>query len=372
MIIDKIDFKELECQKYWTFTSAFKGDKKAEIRNMIFSGEYLGSRKRDGALYKFVKDNNGNMGLFGRSKGVGGDYSEKLAWIPHLHDFFESLPNGTCFLGELYLPSNEKSTGTTTIMGCLVDKAIQRQKTGEALTYYIFDVLAYDGKSLVKTSAENRFGLLARLANEEQKTTNHPNIEWATYYSGEELWEALTDILNEGGEGVVITKANTCYQPGKRAARQTLKIKKELQENVDCIIIGANPPAKEYGGSKSIETWNYWLDTKTGKKMEGQFYRDYYDGASIQPITKMYYLGGAGSLILGVYKDDKVVSIGNLSGLTDEVLLNWKQYIGKVCEVTAMEILPTGGLRHPKLVRFRDDKPTKDCTYESIYGKINE
>ena len=366
MLINGIDFKELECQKYWTFTSSFKGDKKAEIRNMIFSGEYLGSRKRDGALYKFVKDDEGNMGLYGRSKGVSGDYSEKLAWIPHLHDFFESLPNGTCLLGELYLPHNEKSTGTTTIMGCLVEKAIQRQQSGEPLTYYIFDVLAYDGKSLIKESAQYRFSLLDYIK------VNHPNIEWATYYKGEELWNELNHILEEGGEGIVITKANTCYQPGKRPARQTLKVKKELQENVDCIIVGANPPTKEYTGSKSIETWNYWINNTTEKKMEGQFYSQYYAGEPITPITKMYFLGGAGSLVLGVYKDEKIIPIGNLSGLTEDILLNWKQYIGKVCEVTAMEILPTGGLRHPKFVRFRDDKPRQDCTYESIYGKINE
>lgn len=366
MLINGIDFKELECQKYWTFTSSFKGDKKAEIRNMIFSGEYLGSRKRDGALYKFVKDDEGNMGLYGRSKGVSGDYSEKLAWIPHLHDFFESLPNGTCLLGELYLPHNEKSTGTTTIMGCLVEKAIQRQQFGEPLTYYIFDVLAYDGKSLVKETAQYRFSLLDYIK------VKHPNIEWATYYKGEELWNELNHILEEGGEGIVITKANTCYQPGKRPARQTLKVKKELQENVDCIIVGANPPTKEYTGSKSIETWNYWINNTTEKKMEGQFYSQYYAGEPITPITKMFFLGGAGSLVLGVYKDEKIIPIGNLSGLTEDILLNWKQYIGKVCEVTAMEILPTGGLRHPKFVRFRDDKPRQDCTYESIYGKINE
>ena len=106
--------------------------------------------------------------------------------------------------------------------------------------------------------------------------------------------------------------------------------------------------------------------------MEGQFYKAYCEGEPIAPITKMYFLGGAGSLVLGVYKDEKVIPIGNLSGLTEDVLLNWKQYIGKVCEVTAMEILPTGGLRHPKFVRFREDKPRQDCTYESIYGKINE
>lgn len=363
MIIDGTDFKALECQKYWSFTSSFKGDKKAEIRNMIFSGNYLGSRKRDGALYKFVKDDDGNMGLFGRSKGVNDDYSEKLAWVPHLHQFFDYLPNGTCLLGELYLPSNEKSTGTTTIMGCLLEKAIERQEQEEPLTYYIFDVLAYGSESLLMARAEERFAFLNKIK------IDYPNLEWAQYYTGQELWDSLARTLDEGGEGVVITKKDSTYQPGKRPAKQTLKIKKEIQDNIDCVIVGANPPTKDYTGSKEIEKWNYWQNVKTGEKLEGQLYRAYFEGETLTPITKMYYLGGAGSLILGAYKGNKLVQIGNLSGLTDEVLINWRDYVGKVCEVSAMEILPTLGLRHPRFIRWRDDKPAIDCSYESIYGE---
>ena len=44
MIIDGIDFQELEAEKYWSFAKSFKGDPKEETRNMIFSGNYLGAR----------------------------------------------------------------------------------------------------------------------------------------------------------------------------------------------------------------------------------------------------------------------------------------------------------------------------------------
>lgn len=56
MMIDGIDFQELEAEKYWSFAKSFKGDPKEETRNMIFSGNYIGARKMDGAYYRFIKD----------------------------------------------------------------------------------------------------------------------------------------------------------------------------------------------------------------------------------------------------------------------------------------------------------------------------
>ena len=62
-LIDKIDFQELESEQYWSFPKSYKKDSKAETRNMIFSGDYLGARKMDGAYYRFVKDMDGNRVL---------------------------------------------------------------------------------------------------------------------------------------------------------------------------------------------------------------------------------------------------------------------------------------------------------------------
>ena len=56
MLIDGIDFQNVEAEKYWSFPKSFKGDPKEETRNMIFSGNYMGARKMDGAYYRFIKD----------------------------------------------------------------------------------------------------------------------------------------------------------------------------------------------------------------------------------------------------------------------------------------------------------------------------
>lgn len=364
--IDGIDFHELPAQKYWTPPASWDNErKKAEVQNAIFSGEYVGARKMDGAFYKFLKDEDGNMELLGRSKSVSGDYLNKIEWVPQLQPIFDKLPNGTCLLGEIYFPKNEGSNHVTTIMGCLKEKAIARQESGEKLHYYVFDVLAWNGVSMVKWPIENRIDFI------EVGRCGYKSdfIEWASYYEGSELWESLQIILSMGGEGIVITKKGTCYQPGKRVAHQTIKVKKELQETIDIVIMGANPPTRLYSG-KDILSWRYWEDLRTGEKLEGAFYKQYSDGGLIEPVTKTYWNGWAGSLRIGVRKDDKVVEIGSLSGLTEEVLANVDKYKGKVAEITGMQIMndANGGIRHPRFVRWRDDLTVRDTDWHRIYG----
>lgn len=364
--IDGIDFYELPAQKYWTPPASWDDNrKKTEVQNAIFSGDYIGARKMDGAFYKFIKDEDGNMELLGRSKSVSGEYLNKIGHVPQLQPFFDSLPNGTCLLGEIYFPNNEGSNHVTTIMGCLEPKAIARQETGEKLHYYIFDILAWDGKSFLKSPIEDRVDemtLCWRAGYLDEY------VEWAEYFCGAKLWDHLQTILASDGEGIVITKMGTCYQPGKRPAKQTYKVKKELKETIDVVIMGANPPTRLYNG-KEILTWRYWEDIMTGEKLEGELYNRYSNGEPIEPVTKTYWNKWAGSLIIGVLKDDKVVTIGSLSGLTEEVLSNWQKYKGKVAEISGMQIMETGGIRHPKFVQWRDDLTVRDTDWYRIFGK---
>ena len=344
---------------------------------MIFSGDYLGARKMDGAYYRFIKDMDGNMRLQGRSKSVSGEYLDKLDHVPHLLPYFESLPNGTCLLGEIYFPNNEGSSNVTTIMGCLAPKAIERQTKGPKLHYYIFDVWAWDGISCMTDCLESRIELINNMYNDycDDGNNERPNaiaqIDFATYYEGKELWKQLQKILAAGGEGIVMTKKGTVPSPGKRTARKTLKVKKELSENIDCFFTGrGTAPTRLYTG-KEIETWKYWQNMRTGQKIEGLLYEDYKSGVALEPLTKPAFYGWAGSLEIGVLKDGQVYPIGFLSGLADEIKSNPGAQRMKCIEVTAMEILPdTGALRHGKLKRFRPDLSPEDCTYEKLKNCI--
>lgn len=362
--IDGYNFREMNPMKYWAAPSSWDTEKKkTTLINRIYSGEWCASEKKDGYFSKFVKDEDGNILLFSRSRNVKGEYPEKHEWVPQLQPFFEALPNGTCILGELYLPSKPGSSNITTLLGCLKEKCIARQEKGEKLHFYAFDILAYDGVSYMKKPASERFAKVEELGKEYTNDL----VSFATYYHGQELWNKLQEILANGGEGMVIIRDGSLYQPDKRPSKDTQKAKKELQETLDVFIYGGNPPTRLYSG-KEIESWQYWQNTVTHELMCGDYYKEYFEGDTIEPVTKMYYMRGAGSLKIGVYKDGKPIQIGSLSGLDEEILLNWKDYIGKVAEVTCMEVMPTGGLRHPRFLSFREDKTPRDCQWETIFG----
>ena len=127
--IDGYNFKEMNPMKYWAAPSSWDTEKKkTTLINRIYSGEWCASEKKDGYFSKFVKDEDGNILLYSRSRNVKGEYPEKHEWVPQLQSFFEALPNGTCILGELYLPSKPGSSNITTLLGCLKEKCVARQE----------------------------------------------------------------------------------------------------------------------------------------------------------------------------------------------------------------------------------------------------
>ena len=376
-IIDGIDFYNLEAMKYFSPSTSWSEDKKKQnAMEKIFSGDWWGAQKRDGIFCMCGKNLNEEIFLRPRAKNTKGEFVNKVDWVPQFHSFLNSLEPGTVLLGEVYLPRDEQAKTTTSIMNCLLKKSLARQsKEEDKLHLYIFDILAFAGDSWLEKRAEDRFDSL----NPMQQTYPGEYVEWAEYKNGKELWDMLQQLLADGYEGVVITYKDAPYQPGKRSNKVSLKIKKELQDTVDCVMIGANSPTILYNG-KEIETWPYWFDNLTHqfiyaddyfKAYHQTIYAAYNEGAPVEPITKNYFYGWAGSWKLGAYKDGKLVQIGSLSGLTDEQKENWKDYVGKVVEVAAMEISENQeggkGLRHPKLISIRDDIDPKECTYERIF-----
>lgn len=371
-IIDNVDFFNLEAMKYFAPPANWSEEKKKEnAMNKIFSGEWWGSMKKDGVFVMVGRTPHGEIFLRPRARNVKKEFVNKVDWVPHLHEFLNSLDLGTVLLGELYLPRNEQAKSSSSIMNSLQAKAIKKQeKEEDKLILYIFDVLADNGESYLNMKAIDRFIDVQDLS----KTFSSPYVEWAEYFNGKELWDKLQEYLADGREGMVITYEDAKYAPGKRSNKISLKVKRELQDTIDCIIIGANPPTKN-SNTKEPETWPYWYDETNNEKITTQEYLaknhitpyvDYSNGKAIFPVTKAWYFGWAGSLKLGLYDNEKIKHIGDLSGISDEIKMNWRDYMGTVVEVSCMQILDTGGLRHPKAINFNRDKNAKECTMEQI------
>ena len=367
-IINNVDFQNLPAEKYWSFPKTYKGDRHKDTKDFILSEVYIGSMKVDGHYARFIKDDNGNMRLQGRTESVNGGYLNKIEWVPQCMEFFNSLPNGTCLLGELYFPTKRGSRNVTTILGCLKEKALDRQNKGEKLSYYVFDVWAFDGKSYLKTKIEDRIKTLNSL-----KEKKFDNIEIADYLKGEELWNKYGEVLSSGGEGIVITKLGTVPEPGKRTARKTLKCKMEIEETIDAFVDGNYKESTvEYNG-KMIDTWTYWMNTKTGEKFNKNMYKEYVNGEPIIAITKGFYNGWASAISFSVMKNGEPKHIAWISGIDEnikeKIVTNPKELVGKVAALNCMEVECIEGeysLRHPRIDNWREDKTYTDCEWLQI------
>lgn len=369
-MIDNYDFWEMDAAKYFSFPKKYiKAEKKEKAKYLCLSGSYLGSRKMDGVWSMILRDNDGSYHLRSRQRTVDGIYLDKAEWIPQIIEEL-NIPAGTVLLGEIYLPKKEGSRNTTSILNCLKEKSLERQKIEEnKLCFYCFDILAWDGNSLLKTCFEDRINYLNKI------NTNSPYISVANYLEGQELWDEYNKILAIGGEGIVITKKTSHYTPGKRPAWETLKLKKELEDSIDAFLTGNyREPKMEYTG-KNIQNWDYWKNVKTGQIYTENQYDLYLDGVPLIPVTQYYALGWAGAVEFAVLKDGKEVSVGYISGIEDslrkDIVVNSEKYKGKVAQITAMELQDVNNnghktFRHGSIECWRPDKLTSDCLYEQL------
>lgn len=366
--VNGIDWVNAEAMKYWSWTAATPAEKRrAETRNMIFSGNYIGALKVDGYYERLVKDEDGNCFMVARSKNVKGEAVNKIEWVPQINDFMAALPNGTVLLSECFLPGNEGSQKITSLLGCLKEKCIARQAAGQKLHFYIFDVMCYGGEDYTKQPFEKRADKLDELLHEY---ISYDCICWAVYFDGEQLWDNLQSALADGREGMVIMRKDAPVYFKRTPARVSLKIKKELRESIDCFFTGkAAAPTKAYNG-KEIEAWKYWVDIETDERipMGDHYYEVYHENKPWMAVTKPYYNKWAGSLEIAVIKNGEEYPIGYLSGLPDEVKQNYKDYRHHVVEVGAMQLTEDGRLRHGKVLSFRspEDKIWSDCIYDQI------
>lgn len=375
-MINGIDFSTLEIEKYWDFPKSYKGNKREFVKDCIFSEDYIGSLKKDGEFHRIIKENGE---VLVQSRGISvvtGTYGDKTQHIPHIvEEIARKLPNGTVLLGEIYYPDlSRNNSDVGSIMRCLPPKAVQRQTEDKnKLHYYIFDILAYNGRSMLEDNFQLRTDCLKEKI--EPLFADSKFISVAQYLEGQELWEELCAALERGEEGMVITNRFSFYNPGKRTAKKTIKVKKELSEPIDVFFTGRYKSGNRVYTGKEIEDWQYWYDIRNDKKYQGKYYDSYINGdMPLEPITKNWFYGWAASIEIGVWDREKeqIIPIGYISGVTDfikqDIVENNSQYVNRPCRVTCMEITKDNALRHPKFVDFRDDIDWKDCSVDKIWG----
>jgi len=343
------------------------------LQRACASGEYFGQLKKDGAFYQFVKGAEGGKYLFGRTISKKTSLlTEKLENVPHIAEALDCLPNGTILIGEIYYPG-KSSKNTVEIMGCLPEKALQRQQGSYGyIHYYIHDIIYYDGINLVssKTNNELRYKIL-------QKIFYLHNLDKYNFLELAEVWtdnlyERVGEALAAGEEGMVIKKKDGIYEPSKRPM-SNLKAKKV--DFADVIITGFETPTKEYYG-KEIQNWEYWIDPESMEIYIGNHYQDSLEHPEkFMAVTKPFYNAWMNARIkIGAYDNDgNIVEIGVIhSGISDEMkedmTLHEEKYLNHVCKIQMMEKdSKAKTIRHGFFRGLRDDKDAKDCLIDTIF-----
>lgn len=320
--------------KYW------QPDKSKHIEQDIISNpakydEYLATYKMDGNWSRWIVDGDGNIKVQSRtiSKKTG-EYGDLTDKVPHLVHIMKMLPRNSVVLGEICYPQLSKhSDEVGTILRCLPQKAIARQKDNP-LYLYIFDVLMWDGTDIHEQPYIERIKCFEKINN----LINSTFVWCAKPKEVVDIVDDYDDYLDKGGEGFVLVKKNLPYSPGTRTAWSSIKLKQATDE-LELVVTGTIDPVYYYNGEDP----------------DGWQYRD----ADDYPITKRAYYGW----MAGVMVDYNGNNVKVTSGCTDEdgAWLASEEAIEMInrgelyAVVRAMQITKDGSLRHPVLVRLRDD-----------------
>ena len=389
--------RELEAEKYWSMPSTYSKEKKeAEINKMILSGNYYYQLKTDGNYSAFICDFDGDKRIISRGiSKVTGEYGR----IEDRLFFFNAVANAfnkpTRIMGEVWYDGGiDRNVGSVLRAAPEKSKSIQdaeyykniyprvkftakdkrdienNEFRNKKLKWRIFDIWFYDGEDLMDTPWIERQKYVKMAA----ERINHPLVSYVPYYPMDDnFYDNLAEIFETGGEGVVCYREDGKPEPGKRTAHKTLKVKTEVENLIDCFIIGTEPAVKDYTG-KELANWQFWEDSRTGEKLIGEYFGEYQTGRAIRPISKGYFYNWPGAIYVGVYNNDKeIIKLCKVAGLTEdfknELRDNYNEWY--LCPVTigGMALSEANGLsvRHPYLKSIRKgDIDVQDCTLNKI------
>lgn len=247
---------------------------------------------------------------------------DKMAATPFLRGLEKVAPS-MVLDGELIVPGGTSSD--------VVDLSKQ-----EHLVYVAFDLLSWgdheSGGRFYERPFEYRRACLEHLV----RLIGWPRLELSEVSDdGVALFER---VKSDGGEGVMMKQKDAPYVPGKRTWHWQ---KVKCWQTYDVVVTGCDAEPTLW----TVRPGQYGTD--------GVLYPD-----GKPSSTK---LAGYVGLTYGWYVDGQLRTVGKLgyTGPRDQL----EPLVGRVAEVKGWGLYRSGAIRHPGVMRFRDDKLAMECVF---------
>jgi bifunctional non-homologous end joining protein LigD len=210
---------------------------------------------------------------------------------------------------------------------------IKRAAVETPATFYVFDLLAFEGYDVRPLPLAKRKAILAKLLPRAGALRFSEHFET----KGEELYE---HVVQMGLEGIMAKKADSPYRGGRSA--NWLKIRADRTD--DFVVVGYSRPKGSRGGFGALHLGAY----QDGKLTYAGRVGSGFDAKQLEDVGQELEVS---------IRPTTPCEAGPIPEGPDHVWVEPKL----VAEVRYKEITPDGLLRQPVFLRFRDDKEPKDC-----------
>ena len=216
----------------------------------------------------------------------------------------------------------------------------------------LFDIIYYEGESLIKTPLNERRKILEKIVNQEKRKIVIAKIDVTSDLTEAERF--YKDALLAGNEGIIMKRHDSPYKPGSRVGGW-VKVK-PVMESLDVVIIGA-----EWGEGKR----SGWFTSFTVGVID--------DDGEIVEIGRV----GTGIKELAQEEGSDGVTFDDMTKLLTPLIISEDGREVKVKPKIVIELnyeeiqkSPTYSsgyaLRFPRLIRLRDDKGVEDASTLSM------
>ncbi len=205
--------------------------------------------KYDGFRIQGHKDEKGNIRLFTRR------LENVTNQFPDVAEFIKKNVRGKSFIIDSEAVGYDKKTGKYLPFQSISQRIkrkydISKTASGFPVELNIFDIIYYEGKSLISEPFEKRRKLLERIIKQESKKIVLAKSKISS--DKKEVEKFFKEAVDAGNEGLMFKSLSAPYKPGARVGYM-IKFK-AIMETLDLVIVGA-----EWGEGKRSK----WLSSYT-------------------------------------------------------------------------------------------------------------